>query len=690
MTDVAGQGGAFESKKDAGKGQAGVVSRWLIELDLADKSEEDWRKCAQNVADLVRDEKGAKGRKKARYNIVASNVMTLEPALYAQPPRPDIRPRYDQKDPVAAAVAKVLEKATAFHLDAYDFDAPMKGAVHDVLVPGRAVTRVRYKPIMKTVKPDPVAVLQGETGFTRQDNGEAVEKYETAEDGSFYVQDPDYEKKLYEETCFEHVHWDDFRRGPGRSWNEVTWIAFRHRFTREQCVEKFGATVGNAIALDYEPKGIEGKKKDDDADAFKRAFVWEIWTKEGRKVIWIAPSYKSGPAKTEDDPLELMDFFPIPRPLYAKNDPSSLVPVEDYRIYQDQAQELDVITRRISIITAGLKFRGMYDSAIKGMKDLMGGEDNDFVPVENATQLTQNGGLEKALFFLPIERAATVLKQLYTQRAEVKQEIFELSGVADIMRGATNANETLGAQKIKAQWGTQRLQDRQRGVQRYARDLIRLLVEIIAEKYDPMTLKLMTGMEVTPDMLQLMRLDGPRSFRIDIETDSTIAVDTEAEQSNLAELTQGLGTLMQAFAPMVQSGAMPMEAAKKIVSSVIRKFKLGREVEDALDMAAAQPAPQQGQDPAAQAAAAKAQAEQQALQVETQARIAKANADMAATQQKQQSDQAKHYAAMQQIHREAELAAAQHAATLEELDLKRSTARAKAAQAQQGVSQNAA
>lgn len=682
MTEKGSAAGTLETPKDAGKGPSGEVARWLMELELADKAEEEWRKSAAHFVSLVRDEKLKKRGK--RYNIAAANVMTLEPALYAQPPRPDIRPRFNAEDPVASSVAKMLEKAVSFHLDAYDFDAPMKGAVHDTLVPGRAVTRVRYKPTFAKKDAERVTVIAGEGGKNvRSDTNEPVEQYETdPTTGMGFIQPEPYDAKVYEETCFEHVHWDDFRRGPGRAWKEVPWISFRHKLTRAECIEKFGETIGKEVQLDYEPDSFKDRKLDDklDGDVFKRSVAWEIWDKETKKVIWIAPSYKDAPAKIEEDPLELQDFFPIPRPLYAKEDPSSLVPVEDYRIYQDQADELNIITRRISVLTAGLKFRGIYDPAMKGLADLMKGEENDFLPLEqSAMGLIQAGGFEKALFFLPIEKAYPVLEQLYRQRAEVKQEIFELSGVADIMRGATNANETLGAQKIKAQWGTQRLQDRQRAVQRYARDLIRLMTEIIAEKYEPMTLKLQTGVDVTPDMLAIMRSDGPRSFKIDIETDSTIAVDKEADQSNLAELTQGLGTLMQSLAPMVQGGAMPMDAAKAIVTSLMRKFKLGREVEDALEAWQKQQQPQgQQQDPKAAAEAQKAQAELQVTQAETQAALAKTRAqeqaDAAEFQRLAREGQLK----TEQMERQAVLSMAEHNARMHEIEMSKRERQAKA------------
>ena len=41
--------GTMETPADAGKGPAGVVNRWVTELDLADKQEANWRTRAKDV-----------------------------------------------------------------------------------------------------------------------------------------------------------------------------------------------------------------------------------------------------------------------------------------------------------------------------------------------------------------------------------------------------------------------------------------------------------------------------------------------------------------------------------------------------------------------------------------------------------------------------------------------------------------
>jgi hypothetical protein len=122
------------------------------------------------------------------------------------------------------------------------------------------------------------------------------------------------------------------------------------------------------------------------------------------------------------------------------------------------------------------------------------------------------------------------LIDLYKQRDMLVQAIYEVTGIADIMRGSSDPNETLGAQQLKAQFGSSRMKRRQRAIQKWIRDIYKIKAEIIAEHFEPQVLQDMTGDEITPEIMQLLRSDKLRSYRIDIETDSTIFEDAEGEK----------------------------------------------------------------------------------------------------------------------------------------------------------------
>ncbi len=585
---------------------------WIKQLDLAGKIEKDWRQQGKEIVQRYRDEDRraaqvdrSSGGFSSRFNILWANTEIMLPAIYGSTPIPEVRRRYGDADPVGRQTAEVLERALKYVIDAYDFDSRMVKATQDYLLPGRGVTRVRYVPEFRSRR-------QEVSLFSPM--GEELEIPENAleDDEGYYTEE---EEKYYEEVVCEHVHWEDFRRGAGRAWDEVEWIAFRHLMTKDDLIEEFGARA-EKVNMNYE----SDEYGDDDGDAMKRGVVWEVWDKVDRVVCWIAPSFNEEALRMDEDPLGLEGFFPIPEPIMSISTTNSLIPVPEYNMYKDQAEELDLITHRINRIIGGMKLRGIFDSSVPEFDRLFGEDDNAMIPSQNGGIALQNGGMDKAIWMLPIGQHAQILQNLYIQRDQVKQIIFEVMGIADIMRGSSKASETAQAQSIKAQYGSQRMSRRMKDVEKFARNLLRLKAEIIAEHFSPESIQAMTGVQVTPEMMQLMRDQGARSFRIDIETNSTIAPEVAEDKRALNDLLQGIASSVTAITPAVQAGILPMESAKAIIMAALRKFQMGRMVEEALDQGEMQQQQQQQQqqDPAEQAKAMEVQAKQQNEQMRLQ------------------------------------------------------------------------
>lgn len=588
-TSVAAAGSVEDVREEEQKPERGLARVWLEAIQLASAEEKDWRDQAEKVVNLYRQEKkragdaGPKADLTNRFNILFSNTETLAPALYNAPPVPDIRPRWNDEsaptmgmqagpqggapaDPIRRA-ARALERAISYSLDVYPFDDVMQAVVKDALLPGRGVARVRYVPLYD----------DGAGGLT--------DKPPEAPEG----QPPP--PPVHHEVRCEIVPWQDFRRGPARHWGEVPWVAFRHMMTREE-ITRLNPQIGPRIPLDAWVPGAQHRAQadasDKGADILKRGVVWEIWDKDNKRVLFVAPAWPDEPLAVLPDPLKLQGFFPVPKPVYAVRTAGSLVPVEPYRLYRPLAEELDEISRRIRALVRALKWRGVYldTAAGKLMSELEKLDDGEITPVENPFGMTAEtgGDLSKAFFFMPIEHCVAVLNQLYVAREQVKQTIYEVTGISDILRGSTKATETATAQQIKTQWGSLRVQDLQAEVGRFARDLIRLKAEIIAEHFPPEMLSTMVGFPVGEAEVQVLRSDVMRCYRIDIETDSTIRADLQRQQQNIATFVEGLGQFIQAVGPAVQGGVMPLPLVAEMLASFSRVFRLGRNVEEMLDL----------------------------------------------------------------------------------------------------------
>lgn len=637
-----------ESPADFGKGSQGEVRRWLMELTLADKRDKDYRESGKKIWDVYR----GKARKRNSFNILWSNTETLAPAVFNSPPQPNVRRRFKDADPVGKVVSTVLERCLEFQTDTEPFMSAVSLDVLDMLLPGRGVSRIRYVPsIVPSAAPASPPVDEALSGDT--------------------------EEVAWEQVVIEHVQWDDFRHGPGKTWGEVPWEAFRHRLKRDDIKKLAGDEIAGKVTLD-EPDDEDLKKSGDLDEVFKSAEVWEIWDKDTRRVLFITKSYKDGPLKVVEDPLKLSGFFPNPKPLLAVQDSASLEPIPLYEQYREQADELNRISTRINKLIDACKVRGIYDATLTNdISQLMKAGDNELIPMQNAAAWMEKGGIEKAIYMMPVEDIAKTLALLYTQRDAAKQVIYEITGIADVMRGSTDPNETLGAQQLKAQWGGQRVQAMQREVQRYARDHIRLMGEVVAERFQPDTLLRMTGLKIPTQVevqqaaqqmaapaqatgqppqqpeqppvtleqvMQVLRDDATRMFKVDVETDSMVAATMQQDMQSMEQLLGGITSFVAGIGPAVQAGAIPIEAVKETILAVTRRARLGSVVEDAFDKM--QP-PKPQADPAQlkadaerEKAQAKQQLDQQALQHTQQLEQSRLQSDQQLEQMRAQADMA--------------------------------------------------
>jgi hypothetical protein len=479
MADYGGFLGSYESRSDAGDEPSDVAGFWLQQLKLAEREDRKWVRTGRLIVKRYRDERRdatSTGRQAAKFNILWANVETLKPILYGRTPKPDVQRRHKNDDEIALMGAEIIERALGYEDDLDEFSEVMERVVEDRLLPGRGVARVFYEPEFGEPEED----LDGEPD----------------EDGKPAT----FRPVANERAPVRYVFWEDFRISPARTERDVWWMGFRSYMTRDELVKRFGAKVGKQVTLDYTPKGLDDGgdgEKGPQADAFKKAQVWELWDRYKKQVVWVAPSYPEGPLDKKGDPLGLPGFFPAPRPLSATTTNETLVPVADYSEYQDQAIELDILTSRIDRLTTALGVKGLYDAQFKAEIAQMvndQGTENMLVPVEAAAVYADKGGLEKAIMFFPMEQIAKVLIQLYDARERVKRTLYEITGMADILRGETNPTETLGAQQLKAQFATRRISRAQKEVARFARDLMRLRGFVMARHFSAETLGEMSGL----------------------------------------------------------------------------------------------------------------------------------------------------------------------------------------------------
>jgi hypothetical protein len=142
------------------------------------------------------------------------------------------------------------------------------------------------------------------------------------------------------------------------------------------------------------------------------------------------------------------------------------------------------------------------------------------------------------------------------------------------------------------------------------------------------------------DVLETLKSGVMRSYRIDVETDSTIQGDVQASQNQANMFVQATAQFVQAMGPAVMGGFIKKDVAMDIFSAFARKFKLGRQAEDALSRMSAEATKEALNPPPPQPnpEILKLQAQQKQADQEMQFKAQQAQADMQLRQQQAASD----------------------------------------------------
>lgn len=674
---------------------------WLKEIHAAKRREKKFREVGEELTKIYE----AETPEENVYNILWANTETLLPTLYSNTPVPVVRRRFDKDaSPLGKALSAVLQRSLAYFIDPAGqdnspFNTLISKSVVQGLVPGRGLIRVKYDFTAKEVEvPD-----------DEGDHPNVAESEEALEQG-----EQPQEQLQSERVELEVVDWNRFTHSYAKSWDRVWWEAFEHEYTKVELKELMGGNlpedldklfVRSSTATDDEPK-----KSSDNSEP--TICVQEVWDKRCKCVRFLTESHDFF-LKKVPDPLGFIGFFPNPEPLVFTNTISGMVPKAQYLFYKNQAKELNRVSTRINKIIETLKVRGLYDANVADLAEVAKLEDGHFHPTRNSTILAQGKALDAALWIWPLKDIVPVLQQLYQQRREIRQVIFEICGIADIMRGSTAASETLGAQELKTQWGTLRLKQSQRRVQEFVRQTLRLMAHVISNKFQPSTVveitqlryptveekqqlqarfaELQASGQPDPDMQQMLQLalDVPtwndifaamrnkmaQAYLIDIETDSTVDVEATKDHKDLQEVLAALSQALQGITPLVQEGVMDFNVAKSFLLTVCRKYRFGPDFEDELERLK-QPTPKP--DPKVEMMKEQAQIDQKMAADEHQLRMAelsaKLNADMEkmrmqleVAQQKQAMEMQKMQMEMTKMMQDFQLGQREHAARLEEI-----------------------
>lgn len=371
-----------------------------------------------------------------------SNIQVMGPSVYARKPEPVVTPKFKDRRPVYRVASELLERVSSVAFDLADINEIMLQCRDDLIINGRGVAWVRY--------------------------------------------DDD-------KVCIEHLDRRDFLHEPARKWQDVSWVARRGWLTYEEMEDRFGEEV--AAEVSYQTKDRENKFGPQDGT--KKCGVWEIWHKTEDKVVWVTEGVED--VLEEGEPhLKLEGFFPCPQPAYATVQRRTLIPVSDVIYYKGQLEQINVATARLHALSNALTMKGFYPGGGEigeAIEQAMSVEDDGrvMIPVSSMAAFGNGGDV---VVWLPIEQVANTMTALVEFRRQIIDDVYQIIGLSDIMRGATQAEETATAQQLKQQNGSYRVQDKQNELVRLSRDLVRITAEIISEHYSRKQLEEMAQMDL--------------------------------------------------------------------------------------------------------------------------------------------------------------------------------------------------
>lgn len=649
-----------------------VLQECLQTIAKYDREFKRWEGRAEKVIKRYRDDtRNSTTNPTAKFNILWSNVQTLVPATFARLPQPDVSRRFRDNDPVGRVASLILERALSFEVEHYrDYRDTMRQSVFDRFLGGRGTAWARYEPHFKQAE-----VLQ------------ITEDADT----------PEIEEQLdYECAPIDYVHWKDFGHSVARTWEEVTCVWRKVYMSQDAVKERFGEEIAKKIPYDATPEDLK-KGKNQDTEIKQQALVYEYWDKEKGMAYWFSKSMKEMLDERED-PLKLQEFFPCPKPLFATITNETLVPIPDFTLYQDQAQELDVLSDRIDGLSTMLQLKGVYDaSADASLARLFTeGQNGTLLPVKNWAAFAEKNGLKGQIDVYDLTPLTKALEAAYQAMEQIKNQIYEIMGISDIIRGSSDPNETLGAQELKGQYASMRLRAMQGEVARYATDILQLKAQIMCGKFNPKTLAAIAAVDQLSDMdksvVYLMdqgsvdpatgqpappkpipgpdgkpqplgpamvlllgqeRINDPegdtpnplRSFRVEVNADSMIQMDEAAEKRDRMEFLTATGTFIEKAAPVMQMAPQAGPLLMEMLKFGITAFKVGKTVEGKFDemidkmmQAAMNPKPPPP-DPAVEAEKAKAEAAKEKAQLDVQVAQTKAGIEVKKMQTEQQMEQ---------------------------------------------------
>lgn len=604
---------------------------WKSQLNNAEKRYEKFVKAAEESIRVFNAIPQIETLKDAprRLNVWWYCTNTLLPAYYSSTPKAEVNLRKRAGGIPYELGSVILERNTQYSMDChFDFDKVGHNAAIQFLLTGQAVLWARYKPKFEKVLQE-VAVIRDPSGaFLTGDGkpyeGDVSEFTETT--GGILISSVEVEQKVSEKAILDVVQYSDYRCSDARNESEIEWQAKRAFLDREEAETLFGSEKAERLNYDSVP---ETNKKDyakDKTDIEGKAEVWECWCEATNKVYWIQTSLEDAIIEESEPAIRFEKFYPC-IVIRQTQDPDSVIPVSDYTHCKDQILEVERLTTRIHALTQAIRPNFAYDATMGDLIEQLFQDDLKGIGVTNWTSAQGRGGLAAGINFLPVDQFVNVLNTLQQSRQTALQQLYETLKVSDLLRGTSEQYKSATANRLENQWSSLGLIVRQNMFNKFMSDAISNLGTIIAEQFDeqrileiadadaliaptifipepPPPPPMPEGQEGMPpgespmppmappqpdpamlleqtkqQIVEILRDNNKRNYRIEIASDSMVAIDQAQQQQEGQALIGAAGQFFDQMRGLIDQYPPLIEFSIGLFQNMIKRFKGGKELD---------------------------------------------------------------------------------------------------------------
>jgi hypothetical protein len=621
------------------EGDKALVDIWRREIDNAKKYHEKSKETAIEFQQIYEKQESEKNYSSSAYPIFWSNTQVLKSLLFSKLPKINIAQANYNNDEIARISSELIERLLNYLLKESDAENQFEKIRDFYLVEGIGIPRIVFIP------PEPIETKikkKKEKPEIEDDYNEsedmAEEENPDMEEESIY--DVDESKKSFK---IEFVDYQDFLKSTEKEWSKVRWIAFRKYYSRRELIEYFG-NKGKKVPLNNKKYEYLDEEETDLYKLCEVWEIWDRENRMCYFMTFAGDGYLLDKEKDGYNlknffpipmPMGLNDSKRLlPQPLY-----------KQYKTHAENLSEIDErIASLIKQVKFTGVYNSLAEQS--DVEGIMNGEDGEFKPLKTTSNIDDARKLIVFKPIAEIVNAITTLRQEKISLKADIQEITGLSDIVrgySVASETATAQQLKGNFAISRIQPLQKeveftIRDTIRLLAELAVEKMSMLelmeitglkihdVEAIAEATqkklqitveeakaqlkpeDPqyqeklmmLSQQAQAGYKKTMDKIKedlkgfaieyknlnkldkMLKSDKLRCVNIDIETDSTIKIDQNQEKQDRIAYITTISNMVQAMAPVVQSGVVSKDALNEFIIFASKPFKVGRNLENFL------------------------------------------------------------------------------------------------------------